>query len=202
MDPRTLAIPVAFILLAAVLLLLLIGSKWNWWQKLLLIVVVPTFALAVWSSLGSYKGWPTDSEPPRKAMIFWVLVREPEPGGDPGAVYLWLRSMDEKSDASLNPLDYVSRGGEPRAYLLPYSRLLHKGADRARGLLKDGKPVVIEFGRKGGRSGEGDGEGEGNGDGDGEGGPGGPEGYGVEPGREDFKIYELPPPQPPRKLPE
>ena len=196
MDPRTLAIPLAFILLAAVLCLLLIGSKWQWWQKLALIVIVPTFGLVVWHAIGSYKGWPTDSEPHRKALVFWIMVREPDLDGDPGAIYLWLRSFDDQVEARFNPLDYISRGGEPRAYVLPYSRLRHKRADKARNMLKDGRPVVIDFTKRGG---SGDTEG---GEGDGEGEPGGPGGYGVEDGRQDFQVYDLPPPQPPQKLPE
>ena len=204
MYPRTLAIPLAFFLLAVVLCLILIGTKWNWWQKLLVIVVVPAFCIVIWSSLGSYKGWPTDSSPPRKAMVFWVMVREPRPdGSDPGAIYLWLRSLDSGGDPRANPLGYTSRDGEPRAYVLPYSRNMHKGADRARLMLKNGRPVVVEFGRKGGG---GDGEGgDGDGDGDGQGGDGqgnGRGGYGIEPGREDVQFYELPPAVPPMKSPE
>jgi hypothetical protein len=210
MDPGTLAIPLAFILLAAVLCLLLIGSKWKWWQKLALIVIVPSFGLVVWSAIASYKGWPTTSDPPKKSLIFWMLIREPDPAhGDKGGIYLWLLPIDEKASPSVNPLDYSSPAGEPRAYKLPYSRSMHAGLDRAKALMREGQPVVLDFDGKNGSNGAegeggepGDGTGVGTDDGtDGPNGSGRP-GYGGDPNRRDFRIYQLPPPQPPRKIPE
>ena len=131
-----------------------------------------------------------------------MSVREPEPqGGDPGAIYLWLLPLDERVQ-SANPLDYVSPGREPRAYRLDYSRLMHMGLERAKGAIGQGRPVVLDLrGRgQGGEGAEGEG-GPGQGD-DAEGGangPGGPPGYGYDPTRRDFQIYELPPPHPPGK---
>lgn len=204
MDPNALAIPLAFILLAAVLCLLLIGSKWRWWQKLALILIVPAFGLVVWGAIASYKGWPTTADTPEKAMVYWALVREPDPQhGDPGAIYLWLMPMDGRESSGHNPLDYVSPGNEPRAYKLPYSRPGHRGAQRAQKMIREGRPVVFDrTGKNGGGQGDGD-EGDGSGDGaEGQGGPGGPPGYGTEPDRQDFQIYELPPAHPPAKQPE
>ena len=213
MDPNSLAIPFAFILLSAVLCLLLIGSKWRWWQKLALIVIVPAFGLIVWSSIESYKGWPTAAEPPGRSLVHWVLVREPDPArNDPGAIYVWLSPLDEETSSRLNPLDYDSPPGDPRSYKLPYSRSLHKGMQRAKGMISQGRPVVLDLRGKGkGENGDGEGgegePGEG-GEGEGSGAEGGPSGHGGPPGyrygedRTDFKIYELPPAQPPRKQPE
>ena len=205
MDPNTLAIPIAFILLAAVLCLLLIGSKWKWWQKLALILIVPAFGLVVWGAIASYKGWPTTDELPEKSLVFQVLIREPDPAhGDPGAIYVWLMPLDDSGPSRINPLDYSSPGGEPRAYKLPYTRSMHQGMERAKGMLQQGKPVVLDRRKGGTGSGqEGQGEpgerGEPGAEGDGAEGAGGPRGYGYEPGREDFRIYELPPPHPPDK---
>lgn len=205
MDPHSLAIPFAFILLAAVLCLLLIGSRWKWWQKLALILIVPSFGLIVWSSIESYKGWPTGGDPPDRSLIHWVLIREPDPShNDPGAIYVWLSPLDEKTASRLNPLDYDSPPGDPRAYKLPYSRSLHKGMQRAKGMISQGRPVVLDLRGKGQGGGDGDGEGEGDGS-DAEGGPnghGGPPGYRYGEDRTDFKIYELPQAHPPRKEPE
>lgn len=214
MDPNTLAIPFAFILLAAVICLLLIGTKWKWWQILLLILVVPTFSLIVWRSIESYKGWPSAADPPEKSLVHWALIREPDPAhDDPGAIYVWLTPLDEVA-GSRNPLDYDSPPGDPRAYKLPYSRSLHKGMQRAKGMIGQGRPVVLDLSGKGKGGGNGSGEpgegepGDGDENGDGasgsDGGPGGRgrPGYRYPEGREDFKIYELPPAHPPRKLPE
>ena len=215
MDPNSLAIPFAFILLAAVLCLLLIGSKWKWWQKLALILIVPAFGLIVWGAIESYKGWPSKADPPRRSLVHWVLIREADPAhGDPGAIYVWLSPLEEGRSGVHNPLEYDSPGGEPRAYKLPYTRSLHKGMQRAQRMLQEGRPVVLDLppgGLKGGGNGQpGEGEpGEGEGDGDGEGanGDGGPNGHGgrqgyrYPDGRTDFKIYELPAPHPPQKYP-
>ncbi len=201
MDPNALAIPVAFILLSAVLCLLLIGSKWKWWQKLALIVIVPGFGLVVWSAIESYKGWPTASAPPERSLISGVLIREPDPSrNDPGAIYVWLVPTDGKTRPSINPLDYASPGGEPRAYKLPYSRPLHQGLERARGMLRAGKPVVLDLSGQGPPGGA-DGDGDDDQDADGGAGPGGP-GLRGDPNRRDFQIYALPPPHPPEKRPE
>lgn len=213
MDPNSLAIPLAFILLAAVLCLLLIGSRWKWWQKLALIVIVPSFGLIVWGAIESYKGWPSAADPPSRSLVHWVLIHEADPEhGDPGAIYVWLSPLDEHG-SRINPLEYDSPGDEPRAYRLPYSRALHKGMQRAQRMIQEGRPVVLDLRQKGkgGGNGSGDGQpGEGEpGDGDGEGadgsdGPGGhgSPGYGYGDDRTDFKIYELPQAHPPRKQPE
>lgn len=199
MDTRNLAIPFAFILLAAVLCFVLIDPKrWRWWLKLPLVVLVPAFGLIVWSSIASYKGWPTTAELPEKSLVISGIVREPEPArDDPGSIYLWLVPFDGTS--SFNPLDYSAPRGEPRSHKLPYSRSLHKAVDQAMGMIREGKPVVLDRGGKPRGQGGGEGEpGEGaEGSGDGTG--GGRPGYGYDRDRQDFQVYELPPPRPPVK---
>ncbi len=202
MDPKALAIPLAFIMLAAILCWQLIGAKGKWWLKLLAIVVVPGFGLAVWGSIASYKGWPTTDEPPEKALLLSSAVREPDPKtGDPGAIYVWLMPLKDTGTA-LNPFDYVSPGGEPRAFKFPYSRPSHEMLVGAEQALKDGKPIVFERGEKGMAGGQ---EGESGEDAEsGESADGVPPGEGrpgtrPRPGEGGFKVYELPTPAPPRK---
>lgn len=203
MDPKSLAIPLAFIMLAAILCWQLIGAKGKWWLKLLAIVVVPGFGLAVWGSIASYKGWPTTDEPPEKALVLASSVREPDPKtGDPGAIYVWLMPL-KGAGTALNPFDYVSPGGEPRAYKFPYSRPSHEMLVGAEQSLKDGKPVVFERQEKGKSSGGTEGEpGEEAEDGEsaddaqpGHGRPGGR----PQQGEGEFKVYELPTPSLPKK---
>jgi len=183
MDRYTLAIPLAFILLSAVLCLLLIGSKWAWWQKLALIVIVPGFGLVLWNALGSYKGWPSTDAIPEKSLIYWGLVREPEPKkGDEGAIYIWLMPLDGKIDIPLNPLEYISPGNEPRAYALPYTRRMHEALEAAKAMTREGRPAVLDL--TGAEEG------------------GDEDGMQGDPDRRDFKVYDLPPPRPPLKEPE
>jgi hypothetical protein len=195
MDIQNLAIPIAFLILSAVLIFVFIDPKrWRWWLKLPLVVLVPAFCLAVWWSLASYKGWPTTSALPEKSFVMSGIVREAEPAEhDPGAIYLWLVPFGEKS--SFNPLGYDAPKGEPRSYKLKYSRGLHHAVNKAMGLIRQGKAVILD------RSGKPHGEGEGGQDGEGGAGDGQP-GYASDPDRLDFQVYELPPPHPPLKLPD
>jgi hypothetical protein len=204
MDPKSLAIPLAFILLAAVLCWQLIGAKGKWWLKLLAIVVVPGFGLAVWASIGSYKGWPTSDEPPEKALILASSVREPDPRtGDPGAIFVWLMPLKESSSGGINPFDYATPGGEPRSYQFPYSRPAHQMLASADQSIREGRPVVFErlekrppSGDEGEPGEEAEGEESVDGAVPGNGRPGGTPPPG---GGEEFKVYELPAPSLPRK---
>lgn len=223
MELHTLAIPIAFILLAAVLCLLLIGSKWKWWQKLAVIVIVPAFGLVVWAAVGSYKGWPAVEKLPTKSLIYWMLIREPDPKrDDPGAIYVWLKPLDA-ARGGRNPLEYAGPRDEPRAYRLRYSRKLHLGLQSAQNAIRDGKPVVLDLtdaanrgeqtaggvasqGANGSppqnRGADGGDAGAGAGAGGGEGGHGRTPRPRNNEALEGFKIYELPPPHPPSKEPE
>ena len=223
MELYTLAIPIAFILLAAVLCLLLIGSKWKWWQKLALIVIVPAFGLVVWGAISSYKGWPAVEKLPTKSLVYWMLIREPNSkSGDPGAIYVWVKPL--ASVRARNPLEYAGPRDEPRAYKLRYSRQLHSGLQSAQSAMRDGRPIVLDLTEATGdtvpngapthgadehtsqqRSGDGPEAGISS-----EAGAPASSGHGThtrpsadEPNRfTGFKIYELPPSHSPTKMPE
>lgn len=204
MDPNTVAIPIAFVLIAALLCLLLIGTKWKWWWKLALFATVLPFCFFIWSAIVSYQGWPTTQQTPQKALLLQAIVREPEPD-NPGAIYLWLLPLSDEVHDTESFLQYAGSLGEPRAYRLPYTREMHQMVEKAQAKMREGKPVVLERGRKPG-TGDGDGEGQPGEPGDEEGGregsngqrPGG--GYGGH--EQEYQMYELPPPAPPRKTSE
>lgn len=202
MDTTNLAIPFAFVILTALLLLILIDPKrWSWWVKVPLILSTLGFSIAIWLSIASYKGWPTTAELPVKSLVMSGIVREPEPArDDPGSIYLWLVPFDDMSSA--NPLDYSAPRGEPRSFKLPYSRALHEAVDKAMSLVRQGKPVVLDRSGKPHGQGDGDEDGDGEGSGTGNGHGHGRRGYGYGQDREDFQVYELPPPHPPTKAPE
>jgi hypothetical protein len=185
MDPHSLAIPIGFILLAGVLCLLLIDSHWRWKWKLALILIVPAFGLAVWSALSSYKGWPTTEKAPKKVIVYSVMIREPDPEhGGGGAIFILAKPFEEKKAGSLNPLKYATPGGEPRLYQMPYTRPLHEELDQAKDALQEGRLVVLET--------------------EGKNPQGRPEENGGfnPPENRNFKIYVLPPPHQPGKLPQ
>ena len=202
METATIVIPLAYLLLTGLLLWGVIWSKGRWGYKLAAIVIVPAFAIAVWSALGSYRGWPTTEEPPDRAQFHWGVVREPDAqSGDKGAIYLWLSpgKSSKKDDPSV--LEYASRKGEPRAYARPYSRRLHEEVESGRQMVRDGKRVGMQRGRVGQK-----GKGQSDGGAQGQGGPDGGapaqppsnergENYGDH--DQEFRVYELPPPAPP-----
>lgn len=196
----TLAIPIAFIVLAAVLLWCLIGSKGKWWGKLILIIAVPAFGIAVWKSLDSYLGWSTPERLPNKFILIWAEVREPDKK-DPGAIYLWVQSYEPID--SKNPLDYKPENQEPRTYKLPYSRKWHEQLEAAKALLKKGRGVVFEM--------KGQGQGNIEGEEGKEGGDKGQEGRGdkSKEGKsgdsslsqeQEYEFHELPPAKLPDKI--
>lgn len=201
MNISTLVIPLGFIFLSAVLLWCLIGSKGKWWVKLALIAALPSFGLAVWNSMASYLGWPTSEDTPDKALLLWGEVREPDQKtGDPGAIYLWLQSFDEKDYQTQRAFGYKADVGEPRAYKFPYSRKLHERLHEAAEMIKAGKQVVMDKTGKGdGKEGEGDSGKEGDGT-DSEGGDrrGRDGSFSRDPDKPPL-FYELPPPSMPGK---
>lgn len=179
----TLAIPIAFLILAALLLWLIIDVRGKWWLKALLMILVVSFSITVWKSLDSYLGWPTSAALPKKAILIWIVVNEPNPKlGDPGAVYLWLKPREALPERPNNShwalFVYTPNPNEPRTYKLPYSRLIHKEAQKALGLLMGDKSVEVEFRGRGkyGYTGS----------------------FSIGPG--SVKFYELPPPKLPPKL--
>jgi hypothetical protein len=138
------AIYAGFVLLAGILLWLLAAARGPWQVKLVLIVTVPTFGVAVWHALGTFKGYPVPHAPPPEAILLASVVKEPAPG-QPGAIYLWLVPT---ATGSANPLAYRS-DGEPRAYVVPYTRQLHEQAQTARRLAASGRRVLLRRGGTG-----------------------------------------------------
>lgn len=178
MDPKLLAIPMAFIMLAAMLCWHVITAKGRWTSKLAFIVIVPAFGIAVWSAIASYKGWPTDDPLPKKGRLMWAEVHEPDPATrDPGVIYVWLVPLDDHTPRG--PLSYSAYRGEPRAYELSYSRPMHEVLESAKRRIKLGRPVVLERDTRPGKRGR--------------------NGRDMSGHDAEYRAYELPPPAPPGK---
>lgn len=157
MNSGILLAVLAFIILAAILLWYVIGARGQWWIKLILIAAVPYFSIAILLAMTSYLGWPTPRDPPDKFVLLWAEIREPDRSiSDPGAIYVWLLPYGENSDSSKGPFDYQPSQNEPRAYKMPYTRRFHEMLEQAKGLIKQGKRVVVERGKSGIGDGSGD----------------------------------------------
>ena len=211
------ALPISFLICTCLLLWAIIGSRGWWWVKAPIMLGTVYFGLAVWFSVGSYLGWATPSDPPRKFLVHWVVVDEPsKTGDDEGAIFFLVTKLPHDDDAkrvtwqdrTLGVLGYTGDDTNPKLYQRPYSRPLHRAACKVKQMCMRGLPVIGEFkqGKFGGPAGEkGDGEaGEGE-PGEGKGKKGdGKEGKGRGHGGDnqnmgDFVFYVLPPPNYPPK---
>ena len=220
MTTSTLAIPVAFGLLAAILLWVLIGSKGKWWLKAALSAVTLYFVLAVWSSITSYLGYASNEEMPWKYSINHAMVLEPDKKtGEPGKVLLWVTKIEDEpkgeewhdkvEDAMSDfttTLAYKPSDNAPRVHEIEYSRELHKQVQQMLQGMKQGKKYVggkgfgKGFGEPGDGKGKGDGDGKGKGRGQGEGKQGGQPNGGMTPNADEYPwFHELPPPKYPAK---
>lgn len=192
MEVGTLMIPVAFAVMLALALWCVIDAKGKWWIKAGLIIIFPLISILIWVSLDSYKGWPTNEDPPEQFVFIWGEVVEPnKTTGDPGVIYLWL--IADYSGQSYTPFEYTHPEGEPRAHKVPYSRELHENVEKAKLLIKSGKRVGVR------NNGEGEGpESEGNeGENDSQDDQG--ENRGDNSQSQGYEFYELPPPKLPEK---
>lgn len=115
---------------AAVLAWIVIGARGDWRLKAGLIVAAPVVAFLLWQGHVAPAGWPTASAPPAGARFVSGLPVEPDPSqGDRGAIFLWLIPAD---------------ADRPRAYVLPYSRQLHKQVLEAMAAQKRGLKVDVK----------------------------------------------------------
>ena len=208
---ETVGIPIAFVVISSILLWFVIGSKGNWFVKVCVIAATLLFSLVIWNSLEGIQGWPTKDELPAKFLLHWaVVVEDNKDTKEPGAIYLWVKDVEEKENAnwfSILPKDITK---SPRVYKIPYSRKTHEQLQKAIEGIKKGKRYVGENKGKGeiGEEGEGK-EGKGKGK-DGKGKDGYPkDGKGKDGNGEfdfsqeqDLIFHELPPSLLPPKEPE
>ncbi len=140
---------VGFLLLTALLLWFILGARGKWWVKASLILAVPAFMVVVWFSLSSFNGWPTTAKTPKTALYVYGYTIEPDTNvGLKGAIYVWLIP----SQAQNGVLDYHSKIGEPRAYVLPYSKQLEGEVQTANKAVANGERIEFRTGsKKGGK---------------------------------------------------
>ncbi len=118
----------AYVALAVLLLSLHLYSNWSWWVKIAATLVLAGFYFVTYASFPQLLGWPTPYERPERLYLIGIDVAEPD------YVYLWARDLDQ----GLGPTT-------PRAYALPYSRVLHREADEAGRKLRKRLPVIAEI---------------------------------------------------------
>jgi hypothetical protein len=157
-----------FVIFAFLLALALVFSHWPRWLKGLLAIGVTGFYFFGFASVHSLLGLPsTDALPPRFVMIA-AIVDEPR-GKFPGALYMWVTPIEEGKSVM-----------HPRAYQLPYTRVLHEQIADG---MKKGREGVPQMGTAEAKAGNGKGP------------------TWLNPGtdEQEVKILDLPTPQVPEK---
>jgi len=115
-----------FLTLASVLLWFIISGRGRWWPKLIAILGVFAFGAMMWFSALSFTGWPTTANAPDLSLFVAGYAVEPDFNQE-GAIYIWLVSPPKGTTI----YEYQSKDGEPRAYVLQYSREMHEAVQAA-----------------------------------------------------------------------
>jgi len=125
----------AYIVLAVLLLSINLYSKWSWQVKAITIIVTSAFYVISYFSFPPLLGWPTEQALPSHFRLLSTEVHQPDKlTGSEGAVYLWLKEVEDITTYVL-----------PRAYVLPYSNLLHERIINAQSKIDLGIPQLGEY---------------------------------------------------------
>jgi len=109
----TLPIVLTFTALLLVTTLALLWSRWPGWAKGLLVLGATAFYFFAYDAVSGMWGWPAAETLPERFVLLGAVIEEPTKQ-TPGAVYLWVNSLEGGHPAR-----------EPRAYRLPYEKELH-----------------------------------------------------------------------------
>ncbi|MCC6736535.1 MAG: hypothetical protein IT534_10480 [Bauldia sp.] len=122
----------AYVAIAILLLSLNLTSRWRWWIKGAAIVITGAFFAASYFAIVGMFGWPTEERLPERFSLIATHVEEPDRFiGTDGAVFLWVRRIDDNNV----PV------GPPRSYQIVYTEPLAEAADDAQERLDAGETV-------------------------------------------------------------
>ncbi len=125
-----LMLSVAYALVGALLLVVLVYARLPWSLKAVAVVVTSSFYIASFLGMRGLLGWASvDRLPPSFKLLQARIVEPHSLEGDPGAIYLWVETLDEGSRPS----------GVPRAYRIPYSDKLADKTDKAQSEIAAGR---------------------------------------------------------------
>jgi len=107
---------------AALLLNLNLATRHSAAVKLTAIALVTALYAGAWYGHREMTGWPTAQPLPAEFRVYWLMVEDPDKtSGDPGAIFFWVRTLDEAGF----PV------GPPRAHRIPWSEAAAKAAQSA-----------------------------------------------------------------------
>jgi len=129
MNESILLLVAANVIVLALLLLILIYSRIHWLVKLLLIVIVSASYWVAYQGWDRAQGWPSNNPIPEKFLLHGAIIEEPnKEKGVNGTIYLWVNDLTEHKPSE-----------NPRAYLLPYNKRLHKASQEALRQMRNGQ---------------------------------------------------------------
>ncbi len=146
------ALPILLLIFGGLTFWLLVESSVKWYFKAACISVFCVFTIVFWMTIHSFLGWPAkDSDMPKKVLVHWVIVKEPDKLEDyDGNIYFLVESANKDDGNFVARLfGYQKDIREPRLFGLPYDRELHEKIEsQIKPKLQSGKPVVGELKKK------------------------------------------------------
>jgi hypothetical protein len=139
-----LALCSGYVLLGVLVLLVVARARLSFVVRAGLIVLTSAFYVLVFFRTEGLLGWSAPQPLPPRFQMLWARTIDPIPVlNEPGAIHLWVESLDEDNMPS----------GVPRAYQLPYSAGLARKVEAARSEIMNGRPQggrAEQFGFAGG----------------------------------------------------
>jgi hypothetical protein len=139
-----LALSLSYALIGALLLIVLVYARLHWSAKAVAVVLTSAFYIASFVGVRGLLGWASVDRLPVAFKLLQARIVEPHSlEGDPGAIYLWVETLDDGNRPS----------GIPRAYRLPYRGSLAEKTDKAMAEIAAGRPQggrAADFGDGGG----------------------------------------------------
>jgi len=129
--PGTILITISYLIIVTLIIFLSKISQ----SKLLLLFAIPFtiwYSIALYFSIGSLLGYPTEADIPEDTIILAYRVILPEKEKD-GAIYLWSLTRDKIGDKTFLP----------RSFSIPYDEKLHKQLSEYEQGNKKGKKFLI-----------------------------------------------------------
>lgn len=129
MQGHVVLLTIAYAALGALLLVVLARLSLARSAKIAAIGAMSVFNIAVFFFSQGLTGWSSATALPDRFQLLWARVVEPNPSrGFQGAIHLWVEALDRHNIPS----------GEPRAFVLPYTRALAAKAAAAQSEIKKG----------------------------------------------------------------
>lgn len=141
MTLAILTLTAGFVFVCVLLLSLCLKASYHWTIKAGMIVLALCFYLLTLNTLPGFYGWPTTEALPDRFQLISHHTREPENETDPGAIYIWVKDLDDP-------------GSRPRAYARDYNPELHSRLQAAQKRIEFGQTMAGEMPTEGKATGQ------------------------------------------------